>query len=70
MESFIAFQCLRIMKIVDSCVPTYHLTYEAKKRVPKQKIRLNKRNTYFFKMFFIIWFFSIFPLQYVKFCAT
>ena len=24
MKLFITFQCVRIMKIMDSCVPTYH----------------------------------------------
>ena len=34
------------------------------------KTRLNKRNTYLFKMFLISLFISIFPLQYVTCCPT
>ena len=34
------------------------------------KTRLNKRNTYLSKMFFIISFISIFPLLYVRCCPT
>ena len=48
----------------------YNIESEEKVSLTKinSKTRLNKRNTYLFKIFFNIPFISILPLQYVRCC--